>query len=117
MPTGPFQRAVQAFGERRFVLLLGAPGSGKTSIADALCMMSQIEGDHSGLHVISTGPQFEIHWNPSEPAMFLFDDVFGATSLDYAKLRGWDGSAWRKLLSAIRQGAAVIFASRDYIFE
>lgn len=114
--TKAYQEALTAIDQHNFVVLLGPPSVGKSSIAATICMTSKIEDEIKDVYVFSNADQFETHWNPLETkCLYWFDDVFGATSLDHQALLKWT-RLFRSLNAAISKGNKVIFTSRNYIF-
>jgi hypothetical protein len=115
--TNAYQKALLAVDRLRFVLLLGPPGTGKSSVAANICLSGLAEGKYTESLILETPSLFQSHWDPYEPKrLYWFDDVFGATSLDMAQIFGWQ-RALPKLHTAIKHGASVIFTSRDYIYR
>ncbi|MGG0418597.1 hypothetical protein ABEY52_21475 [Priestia aryabhattai] len=115
--TKAYQDAIIAVSEKRFVILLGPPASGKSAIATNICMSSIAEDESHETLVLEDSTQFKKHWNPDNPKkVYWFDDVFGITNLDNYRLNGWLNT-FTKLNVAIKKGATVIFTSRDYIFN
>ncbi|MED4229511.1 hypothetical protein [Neobacillus cucumis] len=115
--TKAFQDAMAAIFEKRFVILLGPPASGKSAIATNICMSAIAENESNETLILEDANQFKEHWNPDNPKkVYWFDDVFGITNLDNYRLNAWL-SSFMKLNVAIKKGATVIFTSRDYIFK
>ncbi|MBO1000751.1 restriction endonuclease [Bacillus sp. SD075] len=115
--TKAYQDAITAVLEKRFVILLGPPASGKSAIATNICMSSIAEDESNETLILEDSTQFKEHWNPDSPKkVYWFDDVFGITNLDNYRLNGWLNT-FVKLNVAIKKGATVIFTSRDYIFN
>lgn len=115
--TKCYQDALQAIAQKRFVILLGKPATGKTAIATNICMTAIAEGESQETLILENAEQFRKHWNPDNPQKtFWFDDVFGVTNLDHNLLNDWIRT-FQKLNVAIKKGVTVIFTSRDYIFN
>jgi energy-coupling factor transporter ATP-binding protein EcfA2 len=109
-------KAVDALLKHGFVLLIGEPAAGKSTIAANLAMAAI---DINGCDVIRvTGPtDIVTHWNPREKNRFFWvDDAFGSTQYnrDSADL-------WNKVLptmsAALRCGNRFVLTSRDYIWR
>lgn len=79
VPTKAYRRAAKVLGSHGFVLLLGEPASGKSTIAQTLALSAL---DEWKLHPIKidSPEDFKNHWNPQEPRQFFWiDDMFGPT--------------------------------------
>lgn len=114
--TGAFNEAASALMEENFILLLGEPACGKSTIAATLCV-GAIDKWQQRVFKIRNADEFIQHYNPKEPKqLFWIDDAFGATQLDSYSVEGWN-SAFPQINSAIRNGARFIFTSRDYIYR
>ena len=114
--TDPYRRSATALVEHGFVLLLGEPASGKSTIAAALSLGAL---DEWGCTTIKTrdADDFVRHSNPHAPKQFFWvDDAFGATQLDISAVVAWNRSL-PHINAAIRRGARVVFTSRDYIYR
>lgn len=117
VPTLSYQNAIDAISNKNFVILLGPAASGKSAIATNICMTSIVENESNETLILESFEEFKKHYNPDHPKkLYWFDDVFGATNLDYTLLNGWI-KIFYKLQVAIKNGATVIFTSRDYIFK
>jgi len=114
--TDAFRQSAKALVEHGFVLLLGEPACGKSTIAAALSLGALDEWGCSILK-IRDAEDFVRHWNPNEPSQFFWiDDAFGATQLDLQATLEWN-RALSHVGAAIRRGAKVIFTSRDYVYR
>lgn len=114
--TNAFQSSAKALKEHGFVLLLGEPACGKSTIAASLAVGALDIWGSSTIKICSP-EDFTKHWNPKEPKqLFWVDDAFGATQVDWAKTFAWN-SAFPHIQAAIKKGAKVIFTSRDYIYK
>jgi hypothetical protein len=114
--TSAYRKAAKAIIEHGFVLLLGEPMCGKSTIAAALALGALDEWGCSTIKV-RDADEFVRHSNPHEKQQFFWvDDAFGATQLDVAATFKWN-SAFPHLHAAIKRGAKVIFTSRDYIYR
>jgi conflict system STAND superfamily ATPase len=114
--TDAFRRSARAILDHGFVLLLGQPASGKSTIAAALSVGALDNWKCSTLKV-RDADEFVRHSNPHEPHQFFWvDDAFGATQLDWASVSSWN-SAFAHMHAAIRRGARVVFTSRDYVYR
>jgi len=80
--TDAYQRSAKALIDHGFVLLLGEPACGKSTIAASLAVGSLDEWGCSTIKIRDAN-HFEKHWNPHEPKQFFWvDDAFGATQFD-----------------------------------
>lgn len=114
--TDAYRKAANALREHGFVLLLGEPASGKSTIAAALSLGALDNWRCSTLKVRDSH-EFSRHFNPHEPKQFFWvDDAFGATQLDWQNTIAWN-SAFPLITAAIRKGAKFVFTSRDYIYK
>lgn len=116
VPTDAYRRAANALDEHRFVLLIGDPMTGKTTISYALALAAL---DHAQLSVfiVKSPSEFIEHWNPDDPKRFFWvDDVFGQTQLDRGLTFEWTRE-FDRLQAAIDRGARFIFTTRTYIWN
>lgn len=114
--TSAYRKAAKAIIEHGFVLLLGEPMCGKSTIAAALALGALDEWGCSTIK-IRDADEFVKHSNPHDRQQFFWvDDAFGATQLDVAATFKWN-SAFPHLHAAVKRGARVIFTSRDYIYR
>ena len=75
--TDAYRRAVDALDKYGFVLLIGEPAAGKTTIASMLAMAAVDQWNASMLKLDDPGKVVE-HWNPHEPSQFFWlADAFG----------------------------------------
>src|SRR4051794_10498341 len=86
--TDAYRKAVDAINKHGFVLLIGEPAAGKTTIASLLAMAALDQWDASTLKLDDPGEVAE-RWNPDEPSQFFWlDDAFGVTQ--YEDRREWE---------------------------
>jgi molybdopterin converting factor small subunit len=116
VPTNAHHRSVRALLDHSFVLLLGEPMAGKSTIAAALALAAADQW--KCVPVFATTPEeVKLHWNPDEPHQFFWvDDVFGQIQFEPALAAGWN-RVFPHMLSAIRNGARVLFTSRTYVYR
>ncbi len=113
--TSTYEQATTALEQHGFVLLFGAPATGKTTIAAQLALGAADEFD-TAVVKLDTAADLQARWNPDERQLFWLDDAFGATQFDYTLARAWT-TALPRITSAIRGGSKVVLTSRDYIFR
>lgn len=114
--TAAHRQSVEALQRHRFVLLLGDPASGKSTIGASLAIGALDDGA-IGTVRISDGESFERHWNPNEPSQFFWiDDAFGETQYQRSRVDGWN-SRLKMIRAAVKAGARVLMTSRTYIWN
>jgi hypothetical protein len=114
--TKAYKQAARAINDQGFVILLGAPASGKSTIAACLSLAAL---DRWKVETIKLAEptDFIDQWAPgSEKRFFWIDDAFGATQLDGARVNKWN-PILPHIHAAHKQGYKFVFTSRDYIFE
>jgi len=115
VPVEAHRAAYRALRDHGFALLLGRPGSGKSSIAASL-MVSGMDQHGARPIKLSSIAEFPDRWNPREPnQLFWLDDAFGATQYEHVEAQEWNRAA-RTLRAALERDARVIATSRDYIY-
>ncbi|MGR4872223.1 restriction endonuclease [Variovorax sp. LARHSF232] len=116
VPTAPHRAAVDILAEHKLVLLLGAPATGKSTLAAILAMMAV---DKNEVQVFKCDGPLELRdrWNPKDnKRLYWVDDAFGSNLLmpDYV-------NAWLefmpKLKTAIDHGCHFILTSRTHIWN
>lgn len=115
VPTDAHNKSVKALLDEGFVLLLGDPMAGKSTIAASLALAAADQWQC--IPVFVTEPDdFKAHWNPDEPKQFFWvDDAFGQTQFDSSLAEGWN-RLFPLLNAALRKGTKILFTSRTYIF-
>ncbi|MCK9622303.1 MAG: hypothetical protein M0R47_17410 [Methylobacter sp.] len=114
--TESYRKAARALNTHHFVLLVGEPASGKTTIASLLAMSSADQWDASVVKL--TTPQSVVdRWNPHEKSqLFWIDDAFGVTQYESGLVSGWN-HILNEVKTILRQGNRVVMTSRDYIYN
>lgn len=112
--TDAHRQSVQALLDHRFVLLLGDPASGKSTIA-AILSLGALDGGAEGAVRITSPDQLD-RWNPDIRQVLWVDDAFGSNQVEAAKVDGWN-SQLPLLRAVVKSGTNVIFTSRNYIWE
>jgi hypothetical protein len=114
--TGAYKRAAAALDKHGFVLLIGEPAAGKTTIASLLAMAALDQWNASTLKLDEPSKVVD-HWNPDEPSQFLWlDDAFGVTQYESDLVRGWN-HILPQIRTMLRKGAKIVMTSRDYIYN
>ncbi len=114
--TAAHRQSVEALRKHRFVLLLGDPASGKSTIGASLALGALDDGAIGTLR-ISNAKSFEQHWNPNEPNQFFWiDDAFGETQCQHGRVDGWN-SRLKLIRAAVKAGARLLMTSRTYIWN
>lgn len=113
--TEAHRRSVKAISEFNFVLLLGSPASGKSTIGASLAVGAA--DTWSCATIKSTSPEhLQQHLNPNEPQFFWVDDAWGST-----QYRGDRTEAWNQVFplihAAMHKGTRFLITSRDYIWR
>jgi energy-coupling factor transporter ATP-binding protein EcfA2 len=114
--TDSYRKAAKALNEHRFVLIIGEPAAGKTTIASMLAMAS---ADKWGASVVKVDDPKSVvdHWNPKEKSqLFWIDDAFGVTQFESALVAGWNHRL-PQMRTILSQGSSIIMTSRDYIYK
>lgn len=115
VPTESYRKAEKALQEHGFVVLVGAPASGKSAIAANLCLVNLAQDPDVRILRIEHADQFKSTWSPADAnTIYWVDDVFGETTLDEDRLREWS-AALDKVEAARRRKARIVFCTRDYI--
>jgi energy-coupling factor transporter ATP-binding protein EcfA2 len=114
--TDAYRKAAAALDQHGFVLLIGEPAAGKTTIASMLAMTAADQWNSSVLKLADPGKVAE-HWNPDEPSQFFWiDDAFGVTQYEAFLVHGWN-HILPQVKTMLRKGAKVVMTSRDYIYN
>jgi energy-coupling factor transporter ATP-binding protein EcfA2 len=114
--TDAYQKAAEALDKHSFVLLIGEPAAGKTTIASMLAMAALDQWNASLLKLDEPGRVAE-RWNPEEPSQFFWlDDAFGVTQYEDCLAHGWN-RILPHLKPMLRKGAKIVMTSRDYIYN
>lgn len=114
--TDSYRKAVNALDEHGFVLLIGEPAAGKTTIASMLAMAAADKWKSSVLKLADPAKIIE-RWNVDESSQFFWvDDAFGVTQYESSLVHGWNHSLVQAK-TMLRQGCKIVMTSRDYIYN
>lgn len=114
--TDAYRKAVQAINEHGFVLLIGEPAAGKTTVASLLAMAALDQWNASMLKLEDPGKVVE-HWNPHEPSQFFWvDDAFGVTQYEDFLAQRWN-HVLPQVKMMLGKGVKIVMTSRDYIYN
>lgn len=114
--TESYRLAAKALDAHGFVLLIGEPAAGKTTVASLLAMAS---ADKWGARVVkaSTAKEMVAHWNPHESSQFFWiDDAFGVTQYESDLVSGWN-HVLSEMRAMVNKGSKIVMTSRDYIYK
>jgi hypothetical protein len=114
--TDSYRKAVRALDEHGFVLLIGEPAAGKTTIASMLAMAAADMWKSQVLKLADPAKVVE-RWNVDEPSQFFWiDDAFGVTQYEPPLVHDWNHSL-PQVKAMLRRGAKIVMTSRDYIYN
>ncbi|TFF36189.1 nSTAND3 domain-containing NTPase [Mucilaginibacter psychrotolerans] len=114
--TDAYYRAADAIDQEGFVLLIGEPAAGKTTIASMLAVGAI---DQWKAHTIKVAkPDLLLkHWNPDgEARLFWIDDAFGAMQYESGLVQSWN-SILSEVKAMVKSGVKIVMTSRDYIYD
>ncbi|MDH4985043.1 hypothetical protein QEZ47_05720 [Aminobacter anthyllidis] len=114
VPTDAYRSAVKALQQHGFVILLGDPASGKSTIA-AILALGAIDDGCVGALKISSPDQLNL-WHPGEKQFLWADDAFGPNHFDAFRMSRWNAELGT-LRAAVESGSRIVFTSRNYIWE
>lgn len=116
VPTGAYRRAADAVADHGFVLLLGEPACGKSTIAATLAL-SALDNWNCGVRRVDSAEELVQAWDPDDPdQLFWIDDAFGSIRHDPSLTDSWT-RRMDQVMTAIDRGARVVLTSRDYIYR
>ena len=114
--TDAYRKAAEALDKHGFVLLVGEPAAGKTTIASLLAMAALDQWHASILKLDEPGKVAE-RWNPDEPSQFFWlDDAFGVTQYEDFLVHRWN-HVLPQIKTMLSKGAKIVMTSRDYIYN
>jgi hypothetical protein len=114
--TDSYKKAYKAINDHGFVLLIGEPAAGKTTIASMLAMAALDQWKARTLKLDTPGKVIE-HWNSDNPEqLFWIDDAFGVTQYESSLAREWN-HILPQIKTMLGQGVKIVMTSRDYIYN
>lgn len=90
VPSKSHQKSVRILNDRNFILITGAPGIGKTILANILTY--QLLAEDFELVYINEIREAEDAYENNKKQVFYFDDFLGATTLDLTSSRNADAT-------------------------
>lgn len=114
VPTSAYHQALKSLHKYGFVILLGDPASGKSTIA-AILALGALDDGCLGALKINAPDQISL-WHPGEKQFLWVDDAFGPNQFDAARMSRWNAELGA-LRAAVEGGARIVFTSRNYIWE
>ncbi len=116
VPTKAHRDAVKALDEHRFVMLLGDPAVGKSTIAAALCVAATDE-DGCEVFYVRSPEEFISSWDPTtENRLFWIDDAFGSIQYAPSLMEKWN-KVFLTMKAAVRHSNRFVLTSRTYIWR
>jgi hypothetical protein len=116
--TTHYASSVDLLDESPFLMIVGDPKSGKTSIVEALAIAFLEEGHFKPYFVRTTDEFFTIaaYLPAGERALFICDDIFGQHELDRGKLEDWT-NYFQSVMGLVDENHRFVFTTRKYIYE
>lgn len=113
--TTTYERAARALHDHGFVLLVGPPATGKTTIAGQLALAAA-DVFETPVVMVDDASQFSDRWNPNEKQLFWLDDAFGTTQFTAHLADSWQRIT-SKVTLAIDRGSKFVLTTRDYVLS
>jgi len=114
--TEAYNKAANALNTHGFVLLVGEPAAGKTTIASMLAMAALDQWKAYTLK-LDTAEQVVDRWNPDFPSQFFWvDDCFGVTQYEKELVQAWNHK-FTQIKTMLDQGIKIVMTTRDYIYK
>jgi hypothetical protein len=113
-----YSSCVDILANSHFLMLVGDPKSGKTTIVEALALAFLEEGGFKPYFIRNTDEFFAItaYLPPNESALFICDDMFGKHELETAKLTDWT-DYFQSVLGSVDEHHRFVFTTRKYIYQ
>ncbi|MHB8157820.1 MAG: nSTAND3 domain-containing NTPase, partial [Desulfocucumaceae bacterium] len=88
--TDAYRKSATALDKHGFVLLIGEPAAGKTTIASMLAIAAVDQWNAAVLKLDDPNKVVE-HWNLDEPSQFVWvDDAFGVSQYESSLVHSWN---------------------------
>lgn len=88
--TDTYRRALRALQTRGFVLLVGEPAAGKTTIASLLAMCA-VDEWKSEVFKLVIPQEVSTYWSTEKSSRLIWvDDAFGVTQYESHLVKGWN---------------------------
>lgn len=114
--TTAYYKAARALSDHGFVLIIGEPAAGKTTIASLLAMAALDQWKLFTLKLDTPDLIIE-HWNSDDPNQFFWiDDAFGVTQYESDLVNNWN-HILPQVKAMLKQGIKIVMTSRDYIYN
>lgn len=114
--TSAYHKAAEALSEHGYVLIIGEPAAGKTTIASLLAMAAVDQWKLFTLK-LDTPASVIKHWNADDPNQFFWiDDAFGVTQYESDLVNSWN-HILPQVKTMLKQGIKIVMTSRNYIYS
>lgn len=114
--TEAYTKAAKALDTHGFVLLVGEPAAGKSTIAAMLAMAAADRYEASVIKA-SRAEVLVDRWNTAECGQFFWvDDAFGSLQYESNLALEWNSKV-QEIRAALKGGAKIVLTSRDYIYN
>jgi hypothetical protein len=113
--TEAHRKSVRAISQLSFVLLLGSPAAGKSTIGASLALGASDIWKCSTIK--STSPEhLQAHLDASGRQFFWIDDAWGSTQYQRERTESWN-QIFPLMQGAMKRGTRFLVTSRDYIWQ
>jgi len=113
--TDAHRRSVRAISEHNFVLLLGAPAAGKSTIGASIAIGAADIWQSSTIR--ATSPEdIHRHLSAEGSQFFWIDDAWGNTQYQQQTAESWN-QVFPLMQGALRRNTRFLITSRDYIWK
>lgn len=113
--TDAHRESVRAISAHNFVLLLGAPASGKSTIGASLAVGAADIWQCNTIR-ITCPADIQRHLDPTVPQFFWIDDAWGNTQYQRQTAEAWN-QIFPLMQGAMKSGTKFLVTSRDYIWR